>query len=167
MSADQKSVCLKFDFLDKNDGLVCQLIHDGRKSNDLRLMGSIKGAKFKNGIGARRIFSSKEFPRLLSLLPYFDPENKQHIRLLNRAFLSATRLTMFSYPLLLWSIVGLEANKNGINWIFNEGLALLIMGILMTLGSVYFGYALVQRRVPPSLGFYEDDLRDQIQQKPE
>lgn len=44
ISDDQSYTTLQFDYVDKDEGVVIQLIHTGRSNDDIKVRGSIKGA---------------------------------------------------------------------------------------------------------------------------
>lgn len=45
ISNDKKSVLIKFDFFDFEEGVIIQLAHTGNSSDDIKLLGTIKSVK--------------------------------------------------------------------------------------------------------------------------
>ena len=45
ISADKSHVKLFFDYIDKNDGVVIQILHTGTRASDIKLYGTVEGVK--------------------------------------------------------------------------------------------------------------------------
>lgn len=47
LSKDRKNLILDFEYLDKNDGAAIQIFHTGNSSDDIEILGKIKGSTIK------------------------------------------------------------------------------------------------------------------------
>lgn len=134
---NDSSVRIFFDYLDKNQGGVIQIIHTGTTSNDLSIEGTVMGVgkPIKNDLDA--IFSNK-----LSSFKISKP-SRRLIRIIGLIF--TTALSIFSIFLIIAAIISFST--------FGLG-----MGIMYGLMTTYFYYTTVRRIVPRELSIFEEDF---------
>lgn len=137
LSAPPEKNCafLNFDYLDRGQGFVVQIIHEGTSSSDLEVKGSIKGVS--------RI-------RKIDLKDFVNKTKKERIK---------HHLLQITVLVLLWSWAALSfygAWKDG----GYAGIVLLVFGLFILAGGIAGGkqiFLLASRQVPPGLeSFYTD-----------
>lgn len=137
-SDDHSFVNLQFDYIDKEEGGVIQLIHTGTTDEDIEISGTIKGA-------GKLI--KKYVPRSDKIYP--SSQNKQpsaKSRKLGRYFLS---ILLFGLPLtIIANIFKGEINEIG-ELLFSSLIILVYWG---------FGYHIIKRRIPKGFDVFEEEF---------
>lgn len=143
-------VFLQFDYLDKDEGAVIQILHTGKSSGDIWLGGTIKGA----GKPVRQYFPRlRGLEILFRVLPSRFPSPARRRRILGATF--------FLTPLLLFAAVGvLLLVPDGYSAATEDAsLGLVLAGLGLTcLGYWGMGFYLLRRRIPSGFDVFEEEL---------
>jgi len=129
LSSDKIFVNLKFDYIDKEEGGVIQIIHTGKSNEDIEIHGLIKGVGKIN---------KKSINNIL-FFPSKPPSAK--MRRSMRYFMA---LTLFGTPFLIISEI-----FKGKTDLFSSGLLVILYWGL--------GYFIFKRRLPKGFDIFEDD----------
>lgn len=135
---NQSSIRISFDYLDKNQGGVIQIIHTGSFSNDLILEGTIMGA------GKITSFNNPEAILVNKLALLKIPKPSLRIK---RFFgiIFTIGLSFLSLILILSAII--TFNFSG-----------LTLGVMYGLMTIWFYFSSVRRVVPKELSIFEDNF---------
>jgi hypothetical protein len=141
---NQKQFTLQFDYLDKDEGAIIQILHTGISGEDIDVTGTVKGV---GKLHRKPVLTIKDFP-----IP-FPKGSKRSIRH-KRRFVG---FTLFIIPLILGSILFLLPSKTTTK----EGLS--ITGKLFAFGFtgfLYWGlaYFILKRRIPKGFETLEEDF---------
>lgn len=129
----QSTVELQFDYLDKDEGVIIQVIHTGKSSKDIEITGIIKGA-------GRPVY--KHVPTLSLPLPGFS-----QLSVKKRRYLVAT--IAFILPLT----VAIDLFVSPIS------LSQLVLSIIIVATYWSLGFYLLKRRLPKGFDiFVEEEL---------
>jgi len=97
----EKALLLKFDFLDKNEGILMTIYHSGTKSSDIKIKGSFMGSnKIKKGYEREKLSSMIENSFILKFVGYLL-QNKYIILKILGFFLTLIILMPYIFVLLL------------------------------------------------------------------
>lgn len=140
LSKDHKVGYIKFDYIDKNQGCVLQIVHTGNTSNDLFLAGSIKGVE--NLQRRKRSVPPSFIP--LKLRENFYVKNHKRIEIIF-ILMRSIMITLF-YFAFLFMAAKLSNQPTANNWS-----TLIVAGILFCL--FIFAVTIMTRvsRVPDGL----------------
>jgi hypothetical protein len=132
------SVKISFDYLDKHEGGVIQLIHTGKGSSDIEVLGIVKGV----GKPRPRYYRPAAFEILDRLLPTSKFSKAQPLR--------ARRLMGISglVAAIVMVIVAITA----------EELLTTIFGSILALLYGYMGYTSFKRRIPSGFEIVEEEI---------
>lgn len=146
MLEDMASVLIKFNFIDKYDGAVFQIIHTGKERSDISISGKIKGVKT-----IREKNVELNVPFVGTLLKKVSRQSP--ILLLN--IISFTMLGLSISLIVGWFLITIKRiNNNDINILHCvTTLLVIIMAILYSMP----GLLLVFRRIPR---FYKKILNE-------
>jgi len=134
-----RSVGIVFDYLDRGEGGIIQLIHTGSNSSDIEITGTIKGAGFpKQYHPPTAILADK----LVGLLPSPKPQRK---------WSRITRIIIGGSFLVIALALGVMIALDGT-------IPVIILGILSILLYVNIGYSLSKRRIPQGFEIVEEEL---------
>jgi hypothetical protein len=141
---DRKSALLSFDYLDKDQGAVIQVIHTGITSDDLLLDGDIKGAKClrKRNI---RVFRYLPLPTPKELDRRISPSLKRKIR--------AAMYFAMGLILLVMGVTSYSIQPHATPDLFVLGISLLYY-ILLTVMALRTWWM----HPPSGLEAYEEDM---------
>jgi len=135
-----KRVKILFDFLEKGEGGVIQLIHTGKESLDIELKGLVKGAgKPRSSYGSNLL---TKISKKLFTPPKQKQQPKQSPKRQRRAF------GVFSFGYAVFMVIVTITQTD----ILNQ-----IVGIIFVLILLYFGYYMLKRRVPKGLEIVEEE----------
>lgn len=156
LSPDSVSAKLLFDYIDKDEGMIVQTTHTGNSSHDLKLSGTIIGAKKLNNKKSAssqfltRIFDP--FAVLVSSQKYIKISPKTP-RYLKSSFLIFVGMVYLFVATLSWfSIIDLNnpqpTDPKGFTFIFFIGGTFFIM----------LGINEIKRRIPKAFQVFYDEL---------
>lgn len=130
-------VDLEFDFFDKNDGFVIEILHSGKSADDIELHALFKGAK---PLIKRATFSHQHLPKPIQELLAGD-------------FRLPLSFFLFLTPLL----VSLDAffNITGINHEYKFQTD-IFAALLLTASGWFFSFKLFKTRVPKGFSLLDD-----------
>jgi hypothetical protein len=120
IGVDGASVNIAFDYLDKNDGAIIQVVHAGKSSNDLSLKGKLKGSPIR----------------------FYQSNNRRVTEI--TTFLLGLMFTAFFIILYLQSNIRLPAG-----WLITTGSVLALLFVLYTSGFSKKLDRLLPNRLPP------------------
>lgn len=138
-SNDQSKINLIFDFIDKDEGVVIQLIHTGKSDEDIELCGTIKGA-------GKPIY--KSIPTLMNSSTSSTLSIKQVRYLFTFIF--------FILPLIMIPALNVINTEKLYNTIENSPAVKFLLNALML--SIYWvmGFYLLRRRLPKGFDVFEE-----------
>ena len=123
-----------FDYLDKHDGGVIQIIHTGKTSEDIKVLGTIKGA-------GKAIYR---------YIPDIAPAHRLFKKLrIQRLFGIATMIACLCFAIVGLIVIVMSPELKGFGFFF------LFSGFF--LGIAYY-LLLVRRRIPSSLSVLEEEF---------
>ena len=154
LSSDGSSALITFDYLDKGQGAVIQIVHTGITSDDISLSGDIKGAKplKKKRI---RVYRDLPLPTPLSFDKRFKPATRRKIRALLSLFTGIVVLGVSIFSFLQPSVLQPTVKSNP-----SQTYQIMILAV----GSVYFiaflfmFFVTWSIHVPSGLEIIEEDL---------
>jgi len=141
VSDDSSELFLKFDYVDKGEGVVIQVLHTGRSSADIQLAGTIKG-------GGKPI--EQFFPRLrplMRLMPSsFSPARRR--RLVGILFFGMSAM-LLALPFLSFLVPGKGAAATTDR---------IFLAVCAFMCLVYFamGFYVIRRRIPSGFDVFEE-----------
>lgn len=134
---NSKSVKILFDYIDKGEGGVIQLIHTGKESTDIELTGSVKGSgKLRSSYGYGLL--AKIGKKL------FGPPKKKKERPAQQRRAIGIFLLIYSIFMIIVAITA-------------EELVNRIVGGIFVLILFYLSYYMFKRRVPRGLEIVEEE----------
>lgn len=148
LSEDQKSAYLGFDYLDKGKGAVIQVVHSGTSSEDVQVLGSIKGAGVPH----------KKDIKVVNFLPLptsraFDQRRKPATRRRIFALVSAIPLLVYLAFVIVLAVTADEPLEA-----FEWALLALFIGIA-AIPAFFISVAYLWRGKPPTgLGEFEAEI---------
>jgi len=134
---NSKLVKILFDYLEKREGGVIQVIHTGKESTDIKLEGLVKGAG-----KPQSSYSSDLLTKIIRKLPTSPKAKKESPTKQRRIFGIASLI----YAIFL--IIPIASEKSVTN---------LIVGIIFILFLSYCSYYMFKRRVPKGLEKGEEE----------
>ncbi len=135
--ANSKLVKILFDYLDKGEGGVIQLIHTGKGSSEIELKGLVKGAgKPKSSYGSNLL---TKISAKLSAPPKQKKERPTQQR-------RAAGIFCLIYSIFMIYVVVTE-----------EEIVNRIVGIILVLILFYVSYYMFKRRIPKGLEIVEEE----------
>lgn len=134
----EPSVNIGFDYLDKDEGGVIQLIHTGKSSSDIEVLGIVKG------VGKPRPRHTR--PQIIEIIDKILPAPKPSKARPSRAR-RIMGITGFAGAILM-VILALTV----------EELLTKILGFILALLYGYMGYTLLKRRVPQGFEIVEEEI---------
>lgn len=142
-----RSVKITFDYLDKDEGGVIQLIHTGKGSSDIEVSGIVKGV----GKAKSRHTRPQIIEIIGKILPAPKPSKAQTLRA--RRIIG---ITLFGVAIFL-VVVAFTTTKTVTTTVVEE-LLIRIFGFIGALLYVYMGYMLLKRRVPQGFETVEEEI---------
>jgi hypothetical protein len=147
MSSDKKSVLIKFDYFDYEEGVVLQVFHTGNESNDIKLTGDIKASKglSKKTYGRTFLIGS------LTKISY-------------RRSRSIYRHSIYMCSIIMAIFAVFEYNIRDINYIphINKNTLIFIL-VIYSIIFLLFGYSIKDPNIPKGFNiFYEEFLDDKL-----
>lgn len=136
-----ESILINFDYLDKNEGGVIQILHTGQSSNDIELLGAIKGCGEPKLYGYQNSFNIP--PYFLKIIKRFNSAKNKKIIL---------SIISFIAPFLLLAAELLpnncSSNLNSVPiWIFTVIIFILYWS---------FGFYILRRKLPKEFEKYNE-----------
>ncbi len=143
---DQRSALIGFDYLDKENGAVFQIVHTGRSGGDLEVRGTIKGAR---SIRQKELSSGRYL--ILPTPRSFDrrlPRRVIFIVNVGALGVAGTALVVFA------AFAALKASSIG-EWVLFG--PVVVYGFIL----IWFGVLIIRRAIPPGLDAVRDNpLKD-------
>jgi hypothetical protein len=139
-SSNQSCISIQFDYMDKDEGAVIQLIHTGKSSDDIKVTGTIKGA-------GKPIFK-KPYHKVKTLnfrLPFTGATYSFSGK--KARYLMAT--AMFITPILFFSLLFVKNDTS-----IEDVLPLSVVFILYW----GFGLLLIKRGIPKGFDIFEEEF---------
>lgn len=141
VSPDWTELKIRFDFLDKNDGFVLQMLHSGKSGRDMTFEGMVIGA----GPPARRRVTIPPPPPKFA----FGIENPRHRAALNGV---VPLLILIAFAALLYAFTPAENRTASGNLFITVGVAFFVT--LFLVGRILE----LRRRIPPGLEAFEEEF---------
>lgn len=130
-SVDENKLIIDFEYLDKNQGCIIDVYHNGYSSSDIRLVGKLKGCK---------IIEGKYLPTIVSLGRFLT-------------FKSSTMKLILGYMTIVMGMLFFLSNS-----LKYKSTSDFIIGLVSGIFYVYFGYVIIKRKVPKSFKRFEEDI---------
>jgi hypothetical protein len=139
---DMGSARIEFDYLDREHGAVLQVVHTGKRSEDLDLVGAIKGVET---LQCRQVQFTKYLP--LPTPASFDKKVKAITRRRVRAlvYILVGIAILSSY---IWMGLG-SSHRDW--WV-------VVVGVALALPLLWMGLRYLSRQVPKGLEIIEEDI---------
>lgn len=153
ISNDKKSVLIKFDFFDFEEGVIIQLAHTGNSSDDIKLLGTIKSVKKI----LRKSLLNSIFPRISTFLKISGDSKVKRRTVLNVIGLTVTLVGVFifSLPLILPKLPsGVINPPDGERSSFFKYLPFSLTGLLY----VWTGVRFLKRRIPKGFDIFDEEF---------
>ena len=126
---DQSNITLNFEYLDKDEGAVIQILHTGKSSEDIEIRGTIKGAGK---------LAQKHVPRLRGDIPLFPSLPNKMRRLI-------FALIYFLFPIPVFVLMYLYGGIDG-----------MVAGIIILIFYWGMGLHIIKRRLPKGFDVFEE-----------
>ncbi|MDD5447112.1 MAG: hypothetical protein PHY36_04435 [Methanocellales archaeon] len=145
-SDDRSYVKMHFDYLDKDDGAIIQILHTGKSSKDIEFCGKIKGSD-----KLTRVMPVESLPRYSESVGSYLSKSKRNLAFL--AIILGTPLVMIfvSIPFFIIAAVSI---------LFK--IAVLIVVIILLIFWLMAGFMLLfnllKRRIPKGFEVFEEDF---------
>lgn len=137
-----KELFINFDYFDINEGIILQVFHTGKNSDNIKIVGSVKGA------GQVQKLNTPLFMRFLRSLSFLEKMNKRYKKRVIAVMLAVTPF---------FFIFAEYSKKNIPNE--NESLFFKYLPIfLLALVYWFMAYFLIHRRVPRGFELFEEEI---------
>lgn len=138
--SDQSYILLEFDYIDKDEGAVIQLIHTGRSGKDIEVQGTVKGA----GAPIRKSVPRSERS---SFKPLTRPPSW-----VDKIVVAIFLFFVFVFPVLMASIL-LPPPETVIT-------PAVVYVVVIFIVIVYWGlgFSIIRRRIPKGFDVFEEEF---------
>jgi hypothetical protein len=141
MDPSQKKLTIDFDYFDRDEGIILQIFHTGKRKDELSVLGTTKGS------GGMQKISDPWFLKFDSELNVFAAMKTRYKKIIFGSALIITSILFLFSPYIPQPQFG--KNKFSIEY---------LTLVFFALAYFFMGLSILRKRVPAGFELFEDDI---------